>query len=260
MKRRHVLTLIAGFTAIGALPVNAQILNINDAINKAGSLRMLSQRMPKAYLSIGLNVAPEKSQLVMNESMARFDRQLVELSAFSPLPDIKSTYAQLEALWGQYKSALVGQIPRRENVAALIELDAKVLELANKGASQLTQASGRPLSRLVNMSGRQRMLSQRTAKFYLAKAWNAPVAQADTEMQKARTEFTAALDTLETAPEATPQIKQELELARQQWVFFELALANVNRSVRSAENVFLASENVLSIMEKVTVMYARLAG
>ena len=118
---------------------------------------MLPQRMSKAYLSIGLDVAPEKSQIVMNESMARFDRQLVELSAFSPLPDIKSTYAQLEVLWGQYKSALVGQIPRRQNVAALIDLDAKVLELANKGVSQLTQASGKPLSRLVNMSGRQRM-------------------------------------------------------------------------------------------------------
>ncbi len=260
MKRRDALTLIAGFTAIGVLPANAQILNINDAINKAGAQRMLSQRMSKSYLSIGLEVSTEKSQAVMNESMARFDRQLVELSAFAPRPDIKATYVQLEAVWSQFKSALVGQVPRRENVAALLDLDAKVLELANQGVNQLAQASGKPLGRLVNVSGRQRMLSQRTAKFYLAKAWRASVPQADSEMQKARAEFTAALNVLEQAPEATPAIRQELELARQQWVFFELALANVTQSGRSNENVFVASENVLSVMEKVTVMYARLGG
>jgi len=39
--------------------------------------------------------------------MALFDRQLVELKAFAPTPEIKATYAQLEASWSDYKAARV---------------------------------------------------------------------------------------------------------------------------------------------------------
>ena len=69
------------------------------------------------------------------------------------------------------------------------------------------------------------MLSQRVAKFYLALAWKAAVPNAQAEHDKAKAEFVAALDTLANAPEATAQIKQEIELARNQWAFFEVALA-----------------------------------
>ncbi len=257
MERRTALTFIAGLTMVGVPAVVAQVSSLNDAINKAGQQRMLSQRMSKAYLALGMDVATEKSQAVINESMARFDRQLVELSAFAPRAEIKATYSKLEAVWGQYKSQLVGQAPRRESVVALFDLDSKVLELANQGVSQLEQLSAKPLGRLVNVAGRQRMLSQRAAKFYLAQAWKASIPHADSEMQKARTEFAAALSALEQAPEATSAIRQELDLARQQWVFFELAMTYQGNAARSIENVFVSSENVLSVMEKVTVMYAR---
>lgn len=256
MERRPALTLLAGLM-VGVPAVVAQVSSLNDGINKAGQQRMLSQRMSKAYLALGMDIATEKSQAVIHESMARFDRQLVELSAFAPRAEIKATYSKLEAVWGQYKSQLVGQAPRRESVVALFDLDSKVLDLANQGVSQLEQLSGKPLGRLVNVAGRQRLLSQRAAKFYLAQAWKASIPQANSEMQKARTEFAAALSALEQAPEATSAIRQELDLARQQWVFFELAIAYQGNAARSIENVFLASENVLSVMEKVTVMYAR---
>lgn len=257
MERRTALTFLAGLTMVGAPAVIAQVSNLNDAINKAGQQRMLSQRMSKAYLTLGMDVATDKSQAVINESMARFDRQLVELSAFAPRTDIKATYTKLEAVWGQYKSQLVGQAPRRENVVTLFDLDSKVLELSNLGVSQLEQLSGVSLGRLVNVAGRQRLLSQRAAKFYLAQAWKASIPQADAEMQKARAEFTAALDALEKAPETTSTIRQELDLARQQWVFFELALSYRGNANRSIENVFVSSENVLGVMEKVTAMLSR---
>jgi hypothetical protein len=198
-----------------------------------------------------------KAQDVINESMAKFDRQLVELSAFAPGADIKATYSQLGQVWTEYKTLLVGQAPRRDSVAALVDLDGKVLALANQGVTQLEHMSGKSLGRLVNVAGRQRMLSQRAAKFYLAQAWKAPVPQADGELQRARAEFAAGLKALEEAPEATAAIKQELELARQQWVFFELALAYQGNVARATENVFVLSENLLNLMDKVTAMYAR---
>jgi len=157
MDRRAALTFLGGLTLVGAPVVIAQVASLNDAINKAGQQRMLSQRMSKAYLALGLDVALHKAQDVINESMAKFDRQLVELSAFAPGADIKATYSQLGQVWTEYKTLLVGQAPRRDSVAALVDLDGKVLALANQGVTQLEHVSGKSLGRLVNVAGRQRM-------------------------------------------------------------------------------------------------------
>ena len=262
MQRRTAIGWIGSLSLLTVSNNFAQVANLNDAINKAGRQRMLSQRMAKAYLAVGQQVVAQRGQDVLGASMALFDRQLVELKAFAPTPDIKATYSQLEAVWGEYKTALVGQAPTRDSTPALIDLDSKVLGLANKGTLQLEQVSGKPVGKLVNIAGRQRMLSQRVAKFYLAQTWKASVPNAQAELDKARAEFVAALDVLASAPEATAQIKQEIELARNQWVFYETALAqrgsDASASERSA-NVFLSSENILSVMDKVTGLYARLA-
>ena len=172
-----------------------------------------------------------------------------------------ATYGQLAAAWGDYKALLTGQAPTRESAPALIEMDGKVLALANKGTLQLEQVSGKPVGKLVNIAGRQRMLSQRVAKFYLAQAWGASVPNAQAELDKARAEFVTAIDVLANAPEATAQIRQEIDLARNQWVFYEAALKQNSAGAASerSTNVFLSSENILSVMDKVTGMYARLA-
>ena len=81
------------------------------------------------------------------------------------------------------------------------------------------------------------------------------------ELDKARGEFIAAHRVLCEAPEATAAIRAELDLAQNQWVFFENALQLGNtagQGARRASEVFRASENVLQVMDRVTGMYARL--
>ena len=115
------------------------------------------------------------------------------------------------------------------------------------------------LNQAIDKAGRQRMLSQRTAKFYLLKAWDVAWPDLLHEMNLARTEFAHALDTLSTAPEATESIKNELDLARQQWVFFDNALARIGDSSNArqhAAEVFTSSENILQVMETVTGLYS----
>jgi hypothetical protein len=72
----------------------------------------------------------------------------------------------------------------------------------------MRRPQGKPVGKLVNVAGRQRMLSQRMAKFYLAPCcrWMRP--PPGTEITKARTEFLAAMEVLRNAPEATPRIKK----------------------------------------------------
>jgi len=257
MQRRHVLVL-AGAAGAASLGAHAQVTDLNDAINKAGRQRMLSQRMGKAWLALVHQTESASAQTVLDKSMALFDRQLTELKAFAPGAEIRDTYTRLEAAWSDYKATLVGSAPGKAGAPAVLQADARVLALAHLGTQQYEATSGKPLGKLVNIAGRQRMLTQRMAKFYFAATLPVDAATASAEIGKARQEFVTAMELLRNAPEATPRIKEELALADGQWVFFDQALQRLQggAAAKPLSDVFVTSENLLSVMDRVTGLYA----
>jgi hypothetical protein len=221
---------------------------------------MLSQRMGKAWLALVYGIETSSARQVLDKSIALFDRQQLELQAFAPTADVKVTYSQMEAVWGDYKTTLLEATPDKRMAPTLLQQDAKVLALAHQGTVQYQALLDKPLGTLVNIAGRQRMLSQRMAKLcFAARLPLQDATAAASEINKARSEFVNALALLRNAPEATPRIKDALLLADGQWVFFDSALQKMQSSHsnnKSLAEVYVASENLLSVMDSVTGMYA----
>lgn len=115
----------------------------------------------------------------------------------------------------------------------------------------------------INKVGRQRMLSQRMAKFYMFRVWGIKSPWMEQEAQLARREFVSALDALGKARENDNTIKKELELARTQWLFFDEALKQQDVGGKDtmiyATNVATTSERLLEVMDRVTGHYARIS-
>jgi nitrate/nitrite-specific signal transduction histidine kinase len=252
-------TAVLGCLLVAGM-AQAQIANVNDAINKAGSLRYTANRLAKVYFQIGMGVDVDRSKRTLDSATAMYDRRLVELKNYSPTPEIKETYIALEKAWISYKDLLVGAVPSPEAGKKVLQISEEVVAIANKATGQLAAHSGSSQGKLVNVSGRQRMLSQRIAKYAQAMAWGVAPAGAQAEIDASKTEFVQKLKELGAAPENTKQIKDELELGNQQWMFFDAALSGKNPDKKvNATNVATTSERILEVMDNVVGMYERLA-
>ncbi len=255
-------TLIAASLALPCFHAKAQINDLSDAINKAGRQRMLSQRMGKAWLAMANGSEKVAAQAILEKSVGLFELQLSDLKAYATATDIRDTYGKLDASWGGYKAALTGTAPSRENAANMLQLNASVLALAHKGTVQFEAVMGKPVGKLVNVAGRQRMLSQRMAMYFFSTSLSVQPEIALAEIDKARKEFVTAMAFLHDAPQTTPRIAQELQLADGQWVFFNAALERIGKPhadpSRPLTEVFIASENLLAVMDQVTGMYSSL--
>jgi len=184
--------------------VSAQFEADAVKINLAGRQRMLSQRMVKSLQNIlkaeqaGIDVAQPIEELktvygLFNDTLESFSAggtttdttgQTVTLDAVST-PAARDALQEAKILWADYKDAVNAVIDTEvESLQAVsdatrlvTERNNRLLELTNSLTNVLESNGADPL--LINISGRQRMLSQRLAKslfeIELAQLSNTPI-------------------------------------------------------------------------------------
>lgn len=236
-----------------SVPSSASDADIETAINKAGRQRMLSQRVVKAYAMVGLGIETQQGQAILRESLAVAEQQLAELKQFVASEEARRSLSTLESDWSKLKAVLANK-PSRESASELNDASEAVLVDAHRLTLAYEAMAGMPEYRLINIAGRQRMLSQRLAKFYLLRLWGVNSAAASMELNMARAEFSSGMHQL-SAQQADPAINDVLNRLDARWIRYRTLLANP----RAAKEVIAMSEAILADCENLVTLFERRA-
>lgn len=235
----------------------SQEMALSTAINRAGRLRALSQRTAKAHIQLALGVLPDKSQGIATTAQALILSHLKELKT----SEQRGGQRVAPALLAQVESdangllTMAASTPTKRSALEVSDQSDRLLLSADKLTEAYSGIVRATSGKLVNLAGRQRMVSQRVAKLYFLGRLGHGSESANKEIQKLTSEFKTNLATLSGAPISTPAIQTYLELGRTQWVFLEDAIADKTGDAVRMRNVATSSERVLEVMNDLANEY-----
>jgi len=146
--------------------------NLKSTINLAGKQRMLTQLMVKLSLQVNMNIQKQDNLKKLKKTAELYDSTLKDLKKTSNKKVLKAI-ALVEKEWTPFYEELNHLIEGKKSKEALkyiIDKNENLLNLSNElvKAFELTNTSSNYLAKarlhIVNVAGRQRMLTQKMTK------------------------------------------------------------------------------------------------
>lgn len=257
-------TAFALFIALALAPSHALAAGdpaaVAEDIASAGRLRTQSQRLAKLYQLSAMDINAPAARRQIAAAGSEMDGEFARLSKSVRQSGTQRLLARSETLWQELRTAL-NEKPGRAGGERVNQLADELMLHAGKLAMLIETTGETPVGRLLDLSSRLNMLAQRLARLYL-QAYAGDRSQGVlTDLQQARREFTGGLRELDTARENSPASREAIALAKNQWIFFELAIGDLDRSRRddgrAALNVATSSERIAQVLDEAGAQYAR---
>ena len=208
------------------------------SINLAGKQRMLTQKMTKEALLVNAGIDKAKNLARLKKSRALFDKTLKGLMhgdaelGLKPCanPHVQQMLHEVQKVWRPFDADIRKVIQgkaTKETYAAIAKENLTVLQKMHRTVTEYVAQSKKSSSKraqAINLSGKERMLTQRMAKDLLLIAQNIDAKKSREDLKRTSAEFEAILHGLQKGDKklglvATklPAIQKDLTEAQTLW-------------------------------------------
>lgn len=227
-----------------------------EAVNRAGQLRMLSQRVVKLAAQRLDGIDPRRARQTQGMAIGRLQDNLDFLASLPVMHDSAGPAHLALAATDQAWRALKPVLMQRLTPATLAQSDAlgeALLQRAEALTEVLEAGGARRALRLVNLCGRQRMRVQRLAKQALLAVLLQETTRQDA-LPALLDDVEATLQELERAPLGSPAARETLAQAREQWLHLLRGLRLAQGS-EGRQALAVASDALLALFDRLTADY-----
>ena len=247
------LILITLLSADSSISNKSQVDIKAKLINMAGKQRMSSQRIAKNYFYIANGINRLKAREQLNKSLVDFELTQKMLDTAIKDKDIKNLISFVNMSLDEFQSIIRDKYSK-DNAIIVLDLSESMLEGSDYVVKALSE--GVNSNHIVDIAGKERMLSQRIAKYYIAYQNGIKDDNTIFQMKDSVKEFDTILKELISNRSNTKEIQKELESVDVMWRVVNKFYLNIKKG-GLPKIVYSTTDKITDKMDKIVGLYVQ---